>query len=145
MKKLSKRMEMSAGIVLIRQVDNEYNFLLLRSGSYLDFPKGNVEAGEDAFDAALREVKEETTITPKELNFEWGKLSKSSDKYKKGTKFAVYFVAKTDRDKIELPVSKELGRPEHDEYRWVTHKEAKKLVNKRIEKILDWANNVINK
>jgi len=136
---------MSAGIVPVQLINGEYNFLLLRSGGYWDFPKGNVESGEEVLDAALREVKEETTISPKELNFKWGKQFKESDKYKKGTKFAIYFIAETDRDKIKLPISKELGKPEHDEYRWVTYTEAKKLVNKRIEKILSWANGIVNK
>jgi bis(5'-nucleosidyl)-tetraphosphatase len=144
MKKLSKRMEVSAGIIPVRLINNEYNFLLLRSGNYWDFPKGNVESSEDALDAALREVEEETTITPKELNFKWGKQSKTSDKYKKGTKFAVYFIAETDRERIELPISEEIGKPEHDEYRWVTYEKAKKLANKRIKEILSWANNIIN-
>lgn len=144
MKKISKVVEVSAGIVVVRPVDNKYKFLLLRSRNYWDFPKGHIELGEDAIDTAIRETNEETTLSSKDLRFKWGKVSKNSDKYKKGTKFAVYFIAETDRNKIDLPVSKELGRPEHDEYRWVSYGEAKKLVNERIGKILDWANGVIN-
>jgi bis(5'-nucleosidyl)-tetraphosphatase len=138
-------MEISAGIVPVRLVNGEYLFLLLRSGSYWDFPKGNVEAGEDTLDAALREVEEETTLTPKDLKFKWGKQSKESEKYKKGKKFAVYFVAETNEKEITLPISEELGRPEHDEFKWITYKEAKKLVTNRIDKVLDWANEIITK
>ncbi len=147
MKKLSKRMRVSAGIVPVKRLNmGDYLFLLLRSGNHWDFPKGKVEDGEKILDAALRETEEETTITAKELNFSWGAQHKESDPYKKGKKIAIYFVADASKmQKVLLPVSEELGRPEHDEYRWVKYDEAKKLVNKRIDKILDWANEIINK
>jgi bis(5'-nucleosidyl)-tetraphosphatase len=138
-------MRVSAGIVPVKLNNGKYLFLLLRSGNHWDFPKGRVEDDEDILDAALRETKEETTLTPKDLSFNWGKQHKQSDVYKKGTKFAVYFIAETNETNISLPVSEELGRPEHDEFKWVTYKKASKLVNKRIRKILDWANEVISK
>ena len=36
----------SAGIVIVRKVENTYRFLMLRSYDYWDFPKGRVEEGE---------------------------------------------------------------------------------------------------
>lgn len=146
MKKLSKRdIKISVGIIPVRLVDNKYLFLLLRSGNHWDMPKGRIEKNENILEAALRETEEETTISVKDLHFIWGKQYKESDVYRKGTKIAIYFIAKTDRKDITLPISEELGRPEHDEFKWVTYKEAKKLVNKRIKKILDWANAIIIK
>jgi hypothetical protein len=38
-----------------------------------------------------------------------------------------------------LPVNPELGHPEHNEFRWVTYKEARVLLPPRLRPILDWA------
>lgn len=135
----------SAGIVVVRKENNNYKFLMLRSGNYWDFPKGRSDSGENLIDTALRETEEEASISENELKFNWGKIHRRTEAYKKGTKVAVYFVAETNKKKIVLPVSEELGRPEHDEYKWLTYNEAKKIVIERIEKILDWANEIINK
>jgi bis(5'-nucleosidyl)-tetraphosphatase len=40
---------------------------------------------------------------------------------------------------VKLPVSPELGRPEHQEYRWVSFEEAEDLLPPRLAVILDWA------
>jgi bis(5'-nucleosidyl)-tetraphosphatase len=143
--KMSKINSVSAGIVPVKVIDGKYKFLLLRAYTNWDFPKGKLEANEDAFDAALRETEEETTLSKEDLNFRWGRISKKSDPYKRGTKFAIYFIAEPNKTEIELPISPELGKPEHNEYKWVDYKEAEQLVNKRIKKILDWANEIINK
>ena len=146
--KKPKKMRISAGIVPVTRLNmGDRLFLLLRSGDHWDFPKGRVEKDEDILGAALRETKEETTLSIKESSFMWGKQSKESDIYKKGKKISIYFIAHIPKmgTKITLPISEELGRPEHDEYKWVRYDEAKKLVNKRIEKILDWANEIITK
>src|SRR5688500_11940070 len=63
------RIERSAGFVLFYQPPEpsegagELQFLLLDHGRHWDFPKGHVDAWEDALTAALREVREETGIT----------------------------------------------------------------------------------
>lgn len=142
MKKLSKRMVVSCGIVIVRKGD-ELRYLLLRSHNYWDFPKGKMESDEDPLETALRETSEETGIASDELNFRWGKVSKESDKYKKGRKFVIYFVAETNREEINLPINDELGRAEHDEYRWMTYDEASEVLVPRVKKILDWATEVI--
>lgn len=139
MRKLSKRMTVSCGIVIVRQEADEYKYLLLRSRKYYDFPKGRMEAGEDPLDTALRETEEETTIAPDELKFTWGKDHKQSDTYKKGRKFVIYFLAETKKEKIELPVNEELGHPEHEEYEWMTFEDANKVLVPRVQKILRWA------
>lgn len=145
MKKISKRFIISAGIVPVKLVDGKYHFLLLRSGDHWDFPKGKSEPGEKhLLETALRETAEETELTVNDLDFKWGTQSKKSDVYKKGTKFAVYYIAESNKDEITLPISEELGRPEHDEYTWVTYEEAAELVGNRIKKILDWANDIVN-
>lgn len=60
--------ETSAGGVVYRVEDGRPRFLLIRD-SYANwgFPKGHLEQGERAEDAALREVREETGIAQLEL------------------------------------------------------------------------------
>ena len=57
------RDETSAGGVVFRMVDGRPHYLLIRD-SYRNwgFPKGHLEIGERAEDAALREVAEETGL-----------------------------------------------------------------------------------
>ncbi len=56
--------ERSAGGVVTRRIDGAGHFLLIRDPyGKLGLPKGHVENGETAEDAALREVCEETGLT----------------------------------------------------------------------------------
>lgn len=56
--------ERSAGGVVTRRIDGAVHFLLIRDPyGKLGLPKGHVENGETAEDAALREVGEETGLT----------------------------------------------------------------------------------
>jgi hypothetical protein len=41
--------------------------------------------------------------------------------------------------RVILLVNPALGRPEHDEYRWVTLEEARLLVAPRVAAVLEWA------
>ena len=143
-KKISKRdKEVSAGIIPVRKVGNDYLFLLLRVYGFYEPPKGRVENGEDAFDTAIRETLEETSIPPEALHFTWGKDSYTTEPYKKGRKTNVFFVAETDFEDIVLPYSEEIGKPEHEAFVWVKYDEAKKLLNDRLGKAVDWAWNKI--
>ena len=53
---------LSAGVVVVRRVDDGWRVLLLRVYNYWDCPKGVVEPGEDPLATARREVREETGI-----------------------------------------------------------------------------------
>ena len=44
---------------------------------------------------------------------------------------------------IMLPVSPELGRPEHHEYRWISFDEAEDLLPPRLAVVLEWAKKTI--
>lgn len=130
---------LSAGVVLVRKDGGECRYLVLRAYRYWDFPKGVVEPGEDPLRAACREVQEETCIT--DLDFRWGMSYQETAPYGRG-KIARYYLAETHQLDVCLPVSPELGRPEHHEFRWATYSEARTLLSARVAAILDWAHHL---
>jgi bis(5'-nucleosidyl)-tetraphosphatase len=132
---------LSAGVVVVRPTAEGLRFLLLRAFNHWDFPKGMVEAGEEPLAAAVREVREESLID--DLEFAWGESSTQTGPYSRG-KIARYFIARTATVDITLPVNPELGRPEHSEFRWVSHDEAVELVSPRVRPVLRWAAQVLN-
>ena len=52
---------------------------------------------------------------------------------------ARYYLAQTTQASVSLPVSPELGRPEHEEWRWVSFDEAGCVLPPRLQPILAWA------
>jgi len=133
----------SAGIVVVRKVEDQYLFLLLRSYNHWDHAKGRQELGETLLETAIREIEEETTIIKDELSFNWGYDSYTTEPYLKGKKTGTYFVAETAREVIDLPYSDEIGKSEHEQYGWFTFEQAMKLANERIGKVVKWANKKI--
>jgi bis(5'-nucleosidyl)-tetraphosphatase len=127
---------LSAGAVVVRHDGGNALFLLLRAFNHWDFPKGMVEDGETPFDAALREILEETTLDG--LDFPWGHQYVETGPYSRG-KIARYYLAITGRSNVELPVNPELGRPEHSEYRWVDYAQAVSLASPRLRPVVHWA------
>ena len=130
----------AAGAVIFRRSDRGIRLLVLRAYRNWDFPKGMLEPGEDALAAARREVEEETGLAG--LGYPFGDEFKETLPYS-GNKVARYYVAETDAEKIVLPVSPELGRPEHHEYRWVSFDEAEDLLPPRLAVVLEWAKKTI--
>ena len=130
----------AAGCVVFRRTERGVRFLVLRAYRNWDFPKGTVEPGEDVLTCARREVKEETGLAG--LDFPFGDEHRETLPYG-ANKVARYYLAETEEDEIELPVSAELGRPEHHEYRWVSYDEAEELLPPRLAIILDWARDTI--
>ena len=122
--------------MVFRRTDSGVRLLVLRAYKNWDFPKGSVDPGEDQLDAAKREIAEETGLT--ELDYPFGDEHQETLPYS-GNKVARYYLAETAEHDIELPVSPELGRPEHHEYRWVSFDEAEQLLPPRLALVLDWA------
>lgn len=131
-----RRLRLSAGVVVVRRGPAGWLFLMLRAYRNWDFPKGMVEPGEEPLSAARREVREETLIG--DLEFNWGDVHQETGPYG-NRKVARYYLASTRTEKITLPVSPELGRPEHDEWRWVDRETALSLASSRLQPIVRWA------
>ena len=129
----SEPLAFSAGVVVARRVPGGWRLLVLRAYRNWDFPKGMVEPGEAPLEAAIRETAEEAAIS--DLAFRWGDAYRETAPYGRG-KVARYCLAETARQAITLPMSPELGRPEHDEWRWVSFDEAARLLPPRLQPIL---------
>jgi bis(5'-nucleosidyl)-tetraphosphatase len=127
--------ERSSGAILfsINKESSKPVFLLLHySSSHWDFPKGNIEVGEDEVQAAYREIFEETGI--RDARFLRGFRKKLRYHYRRGHKLirkeVIFHIAKTDT--IEIILSNE-----HIGYAWkdydqalnqLTYKNAKNLL-----------------
>ncbi|MHB8742499.1 MAG: bis(5'-nucleosyl)-tetraphosphatase [Sulfuricaulis sp.] len=133
---------LSAGVVVVRRTADKWLYLLLRAYNYWDFPKGQVESGEEPLAAAIREVAEESTLT--NLDFRWGHNFIETEPYGKN-KIARYYLAISKEGVVSMPVNAELGHPEHEEYRWLNYDSARLLLVPRVQAILDWAEQFITK
>lgn len=125
----------SAGVAVVRWESGQWRYLLLRAFQYWDFPKGQVEPGETCLQAACREVTEETGLT--DLRFHWGEDYIETGPYARG-KVARYYLAETAEREVVLGIAPELGRPEHQEYRWVDYDQALALTAPRVRRVLEW-------
>ncbi len=109
-------------VVLIKRTDSDYNVLLLkRDTSVLKdvwcYIGGGIEEGEKAWEAALREVKEETGITDLSLysSNQFDQIYSPKENY---IYIAPVFVGYVDESqKVNLNY-------EHTDYKWVSFKEA---------------------
>jgi 8-oxo-dGTP pyrophosphatase MutT (NUDIX family) len=127
----------SAGAVVFRRTPRGVRLLVLRAYANWDFPKGLVEDDEAEFHAAQREVFEETGLA--DLDYPFGEgVYKETLPYA-GGKVARYYLAETETADVALPVSPELGRPEHHEWRWVSFEDAEDVLPPRLALVLDWA------
>ncbi len=130
----------SAGAAVFRRTERGPRLLVLRAYKNWDFPKGLVEPGETDLQCAMRECAEETGLV--DLDFPLGEEHQDTLAYA-GGKVARYFLAETEQADVRLPVSAELGRPEHHEWRWVSFDEADELLPPRLAIVLEWARRTI--
>jgi bis(5'-nucleosidyl)-tetraphosphatase len=104
----------------------------------LDFPEGLVEPERTSPSRCGR---------PRRRNhgpqFSWGRSSKETEPYNRGRKIARYYLAETTRTEISLPLSPELGKPEHQEWRWLTFAEVLSLAPERLRPIVEWAHDLL--
>ena len=131
---------LSAGVVVVRNVSGDWLCLVLRAYRNWGFPKGLCERGEEPLQTAVREVAEEAGLT--DLQFRFGEEFRETEPYA-GGKVARYYVAESATGEARLPVSPELGRPEHHEFRWARFDAARRLLPPRLQLILDWAQSIV--
>jgi 8-oxo-dGTP pyrophosphatase MutT (NUDIX family) len=132
----------SYGIVPVAfQDDGAPLYLILRAYRNWDFPKGGAEPGETPLQAAERELAEETGIL--EFELAWGEVCKTTPVYS-SDKVASYYPARVQMQELTLPVNPALGRPEHEEYRWVPYEVGLALLPPRLTAVLEWAREVVS-
>lgn len=112
---------------IFRTVDNELEFLLLKRADYEKYPglwqmvTGSVNDNEKAFEAALREIKEETGLIPLKL---W--VVPNVNSYyspEKDTVIMIPVFAAMVKESSKVIISSE-----HSDYKWVKKEEAKELL-----------------
>lgn len=135
-------MRLSAGIVVVHLAEDKIRYLLLRAYRNWDFPKGMIEPGESALDAARRELVEETGLTSPD--FRWGEIFYETPSYAKD-KIARYYLAASTTAHVHFGINPQLGRAEHHEYRWVDYLAAQTLLVPRVRAALDWADGIVTK
>lgn len=136
-----RRKRLSCGVIIVRKTRQGDRLLLLRAFANWDFPKGIKERGETPLEAAMREVVEETTLD--DLEFSWGEQYVETGPYSRG-KVARYYIARTCRSDVSLPINPEIGRPEHVEFRWVDMDEAQAMTTARLTPVIAWAIELLN-
>jgi len=126
--------EISAGAVIFRRTKKHPQFLLLHySLGHWDFPKGNIEKGEDEKETVRREIAEETGIT--RIKFVEGFRETIKYFYKwKGQgifKIVMFYLVETRQKKVKLSF-------EHMGYEWLEYEEAlKRLSFKNSKQVLE--------
>ena len=116
--------EKSCGAIIFRKKENiEYLIILNKKGNaqgHWGFPKGHVENDETELETAMREIKEETGLSPRFIDG-FRVVSRYSPK-PNVEKDAVYFLAESSLEEVFIQES-ELGS-----YRWLEFDDAKKLL-----------------
>ncbi len=135
----------SAGIIIFRRTKEGLKFLILYHGrSYWNFPKGKIENEEKSWDAALREVREETGLKQAELNFIGGFKTYERFTYQRGKdkvfKLVILYLAETKQPVITVS-------DEHNGYGWFSYAEARRVLSKYKDslRILDQAHDFLRK
>jgi 8-oxo-dGTP pyrophosphatase MutT (NUDIX family) len=136
-----KQKTLSAGVIPVRYRDDHWEFLILRAFKYWDFPKGMVEEDEDPWDAAIRELQEETGLT--KYKSRWGKSFIETEPYGKGKVARYYLVEITENTPIAITANPLTGIIEHHEYKWLTFDMVEPLLVPRIKRVLSWAGSLI--
>ena len=128
--------ETSAGAVVFRK-EQEIKYLLLHYGAgHWDFPKGNIEKGEQEKETVKREIQEETGIA--EISFAEGFKERIRYFYRREgrliSKEVVFYLCETKEENVKIS-------HEHIGYEWLNYEDAlAKVTFKNSKEILKKAN-----
>jgi 8-oxo-dGTP pyrophosphatase MutT (NUDIX family) len=120
--------EISAGIIVYRRTKDGLKFLILYHGhNYWNFPKGKIESEEKSLGAALRETKEETGLTSRDLRL-LNNFRAYERFYFRRTgqpifKIVIFYLAETRTPRITIS-------KEHEGYGWFRFNEAIGILSK---------------
>ena len=135
------REQKSAGIVLFRNDSGKNEFLLLNyPQGHWDFIKGKVEQGETPHETALRETKEETSISDIEFIDGFEESVEYDFKFNNEyiNKKVIFFLAKTNEKKISLS-------HEHNDFVWLEYDDdLKKTTFENAKNVLTKANEFLS-
>lgn len=145
--KLKFKREFSSGAVIFYRDENgERLYLLLHyhlKSDYWDFPRGNLEQGENSIEAAKREIREETGLAEKDIGLmsdfreevQWFYIFQTIRRLKHVT----YFLAEAKKREIKLS-------EEHIEYKWLSFEKAyEQLTYDNAKQVLKKAEEFLNK
>jgi 8-oxo-dGTP pyrophosphatase MutT (NUDIX family) len=134
--------ERSAGAVLFRRENGAEMFLLLHyPAGHWDYPKGNIEKGEQELETVRREIKEETGIEDIVIIDGFKKVIEYN--YKRDSvlvhKKVSYYVAECNTSKVTISF-------EHLGYQWLGYEAAmKRLTFKNAKIVLQAAHEFLKK
>lgn len=111
---------------------------MLRSFNHWDFPKGIIEKNEKPWQAALRELDEETGIKKAKALFQHEYYE--TPPYSR-MKIARYYIAEVTEQKVIIAPNPETGIVEHHEFKWLPYNQARSLLVPRVQAVMDWAEN----
>ena len=120
--------EISAGILVYRKTIEGPKFLLLYHGhDYWNFAKGKIENEEKSFEAAVRETREETGLTARDLRFIRNFKTYERFNFKRSGKMiyktVIFYMAETNEPRIRIS-------KEHQGYGWFLYREASRILGK---------------
>ena len=122
-----------AGIVIVRQFEGRWKILGLRVYGKYDFPKGVIEAGESAMQAAVRETYEEAGIS--DLNFLWGTTPLTLSQL-------TLFLAETQEDG-EIRQNPHTGIWEHHGLEWLEWDQLSQKIIPYLQPAVNWARGIV--
>ena len=114
------RREFSAGFILYRDTPGGPAFLLLDYGKHWDYAKGHLEEGETAWQAAVRELREETGIRQVDRVTRFQRdMHYVFYSPRKGRihKTVTYFLGRTRTEEVKIS-------DEHTGHAWMTYDDA---------------------
>jgi len=123
-----------AGHVIVKKFPDGYRVLALRVYGQYDIPKGEIEEGETAHQAAVRETAEEAGIT--QLRYAW-----QQDSIQIG--HLTLWLAETTQEP-EIQQNPDTGIWEHHEAKWVDWEEMRSRVPGYLKDAIDWAQSLVS-